>query len=242
MYRLLIEHFWDGLGDEKFGATIEIAIELTDYENDPRLLAHLGDCIVDPGPPMMSRLTYRFQPKVGLEDEPSSLVDYEYIIFGGLNPDSSMRAAVRRMLPLDVLGALREAEKDLATWRRSPLRPLIEALTGSLDEAAREEIQEQVVSARTDLADRDEVKSVAETISARLVDIVGLNRAGKSSRNIQTMPFLGPLCCALACKRSSLTPCAAASSSCCLKRWTVVNAGVIPTALNLDLRPISCSN
>lgn len=56
--RLLgLEHFWDGLGDEKLGAVIEIALELTDFDDDPRLLAHLADAIVDPGPPMVARLT-----------------------------------------------------------------------------------------------------------------------------------------------------------------------------------------
>src|SRR3954467_13491107 len=65
--QLSFEHFWDGLGENKLGAMVEISIDLTDYDHDPRLIAHLGDCIVDPGPPMVSRLTYRFQPKDGLE-------------------------------------------------------------------------------------------------------------------------------------------------------------------------------
>jgi putative ATP-dependent endonuclease of OLD family len=84
--QLGLEHFWDGLGDHKLGAVIEIVIELTDFEDDPRLLAHLGDCIVDAGPPMVSRLTYRFQPKADLDGEPQSMADYEYILFGGLDP------------------------------------------------------------------------------------------------------------------------------------------------------------
>jgi putative ATP-dependent endonuclease of OLD family len=86
--QLGLEHFWDGLGDRKLGATIEIAIDLTDFSDDPRLLAHLGDCIVDPGPPMVSRLTYRFQPKAGLEGDPTSLADYEYVLFGGVDPNN----------------------------------------------------------------------------------------------------------------------------------------------------------
>jgi putative ATP-dependent endonuclease of OLD family len=61
--RLGLEHSWDGLGDQKLGAAIEIAIELTDFCHDPRLLAHLADCIVDPGPPMVARLTYPFPAK-----------------------------------------------------------------------------------------------------------------------------------------------------------------------------------
>jgi putative ATP-dependent endonuclease of OLD family len=171
--QLGLEHFWDGLGDDKLGAVIEIAIELTDFEYDPRLLAHLGDCIVDPGPPMVSRLTYRFQPKVGLEGEPRSIADYEYILFGGIDPDNAMRPGLRRMLPLDVLAALRDAEKDLATWRRSPLRPLIEGLAAGLTEADRDAIQEAVDTAQDALAERDEVQTVAQTISGRLEEMVG---------------------------------------------------------------------
>jgi putative ATP-dependent endonuclease of the OLD family len=70
--QLGLEHFWDGLGDQKLGATIEMAIDLTDFCHDPRLLAHLADCIVELGPPMVARLTYRFQPKPGLESGPVS--------------------------------------------------------------------------------------------------------------------------------------------------------------------------
>ena len=175
--QLGLEHFWDGLGDDKLGSVIEIAIELTDFEDDPRLLAHLGDCIVDPGPPMVSRLTYRFQPKSTLEGDPRSTGDYEYIIFGGLDPNNAIRSDIRRMLPLDVLAALRDAEKDLATWRRSPLRPLIEGLNAELDEEAREEIQEAVNSAQNVLAEREEVEDVAETITDRLEEMVGLAHA-----------------------------------------------------------------
>jgi putative ATP-dependent endonuclease of OLD family len=32
-----LEHFWDGLGEDKIGETIE----LTDFTDDPRLMAHL---------------------------------------------------------------------------------------------------------------------------------------------------------------------------------------------------------
>jgi putative ATP-dependent endonuclease of OLD family len=175
--QLSFEHFWDGLGENKLGAMVEISIDLTDYDHDPRLIAHLGDCIVDPGPPMVSRLTYRFQPKDGLEGAPTSVADYEYILFGGLDPNNSIGPGLRRMLPLDVMGALRDAEKDLANWRRSPLRPLIDAMAGNLDEAARAEIQRQVDAAQDELAGHDEVAAVAETISQRLIDIVGLQHA-----------------------------------------------------------------
>lgn len=171
--QLGLEHFWDGLGDKKLGATIEISVELTDFDADTRLLAHLGDCIVDPGPPMVSRLTYRFQPKAGLDGDPASLADYEYLLFGGTDPDNAIRSGLRRMLPLDVLGALRDAEKDLATWRRSPLRPIIEKLTGTLDDADRNTVETAVNTAQEALTELDEVDAVARTISDRLEAMVG---------------------------------------------------------------------
>ncbi|MGV1803786.1 ATP-dependent nuclease [Agrobacterium vitis] len=175
--QLGFEHFWDGLGEDKLGETIEISVELTDFTDDPRLMAHLGDCVVDPGPPMVARLTYRFQPKANLGGDPESLADYEYIIFGGDDPEMSIGSSLRRMLPLDVQVALRDAEKDLASWRNSPLRPLIEQLATSLDEDAREEIQELVSEAQADLVGRAEVVATAQRIGERLIAIAGEQHA-----------------------------------------------------------------
>lgn len=171
-----LEDFWDGL-DEKIGATVEISVELTDFQGDPRLMAHLGDFVIDAGPPMVSRMTYRFQPKANLGRAPESLADYEYILFGGEDPNMGVDPSVRRMLPLDVQVALRDAEKDLASWRRSPLRPLIEELLTGLDDDDREEIQELVDEAQTELATRREVLATAERISRRLTEIAGEQHA-----------------------------------------------------------------
>lgn len=175
--RLGLEHFWDGLGDGKLGATVEISIELTETTDDPRLLRYLADCVVEVGPPFVARLTYRYQPKAGLDRAPTSLADYEYIIFGGTNPDNSYGFDLRRMIPMDVQGALRDAEKDLASWRHSPLRPLIESLTATLDEGAREEIQDQIDAAQTGLSDRPEIEAIADQINVRLAQMVGEQHA-----------------------------------------------------------------
>jgi putative ATP-dependent endonuclease of OLD family len=155
--QLSLEHIWDGLGNDKIGATVEISLDLTDFQDDERLLAHLADCLVDPGPPMVARLTYRFQPKPDLTEPVASLADYDYVMFGGDDADRSIGLALRRMLPLDVLDALRDAEKDLATWRRSPLRPLVEDLAQRLEPAARDAIIAQVDAAQGDLSEQPEV-------------------------------------------------------------------------------------
>lgn len=172
--QLGLEHFWDGLGEKKLGATVEVSVELTDFDDDPDLIAVLADSLIDIGPPTVARITYRFRPKAALNGgAPKSLSDYEYLIFGADDEDNSVGGMQRRQLPLDVQVALRDAEKDLSSWRRSPLRPLIEELTSDLDADAREEIQQMVSEAQTDLADRDEVVRTAERIGQRLLDIVG---------------------------------------------------------------------
>ena len=89
----------------------------------------------------------------------------------------SIGSSLRRMLPLDVQVALRDAEKDLASWRNSPLRPLIEQLATSLDEDAREEIQELVSEAQADLVGRAEVVATAQRIGERLIAIAGEQHA-----------------------------------------------------------------
>lgn len=175
--QLGLDQFWDGLGADKIGATVEVSIEFTDFTDDPRLMAHLNDCIIDPGPPMVARLSYRFQPKATLGRDPEGLADYEYVVFGGDDPDMTVGTTLRRMLPLDVQIALRDAEKDLSNWRHSPLRPLIEELTNSLDDEAREEIQNQVTAAQTGLAARAEVVATATRISDRLIAIAGAQHA-----------------------------------------------------------------
>lgn len=174
---LSLDQFWDGLGVGKLGSIVEVAIELTDFDDKPRLMAHLAECIVNVGPPLVARLTYRYQPKTNLGREPVSVADYEYILFGGEDPESSLPGDLRRMLPIEVQGALRDAEKDLATWRRSPLRPLIEQLTSELDPTAGANLQTLIDTTQATLASDAEVVAVADRITNRLIDLAGPQHA-----------------------------------------------------------------
>jgi putative ATP-dependent endonuclease of OLD family len=78
---------------------------------------------------------------------------------------------------MDYLFALRDAESDLLNWRRSPLRPIIEELTASLDEQTREELQQLVSNAQSTLAQRPEVSAAADKVYSRLVEMVGAEHA-----------------------------------------------------------------
>jgi putative ATP-dependent endonuclease of the OLD family len=172
--QLGLEYFWDGLGDSKLGATVRVVVEFTDFEDDDNLLAVLGGSLVDTETPVVARLTYLYRPKAALEGAaPQTLADYEFLVFGGTNEDNVFTAARRRELPMDYLFALRDAEGDLLNWRRSPLRPIIEELTASLDDETRKELQQLVSSAQNSLAQRPEVSAAATKVYNRLVEMVG---------------------------------------------------------------------
>ena len=172
--QLGLEHFWDGLGNAKLGASVKVVVEFTDFEDDDNLLAVLGGSLVDTETPVVARLTYLYRPKAELEGStPQSLADYEFLVFGGANEDNAFTAARRREVPMDYLFALRDAEGDLLNWRRSPLRPIIEELTATLDEKTREELQQLVTNAQSSLAQRPEVSAAAGRVYDRLVEMVG---------------------------------------------------------------------
>ncbi|MCP3584330.1 AAA family ATPase [Escherichia coli] len=61
--QLGFEHFWDGLGEDKLGETIEISVDFTDFTDDPRLMAHLNDCVLNPGLRWWPALPIAFSPK-----------------------------------------------------------------------------------------------------------------------------------------------------------------------------------
>lgn len=176
--QLGLEHFWDGLGDAKLGATVKVVVEFTDFEDNDNLLTVLGGSLVDTETPVVARLTYLYRPKAALDGEaPRTLADYEFLVFGGTNEDNVFTAARRREMPMDYLFALRDAEGDLLNWRRSPLRPIIEELTTSLDEKTREELQQLVSNAQNTLAQRPEVSAAAGKVYERLREMVGAEHA-----------------------------------------------------------------
>jgi putative ATP-dependent endonuclease of the OLD family len=71
---------------------------------------------------------------------------------------------LRRRITMDVLPALRDAEGDLAAWRRSPLRPLIEDVFSAIDRDELDDIGEKIAEATAAMVEFDEVKSLETSI------------------------------------------------------------------------------
>ncbi len=173
MRQLRREDFWDGLARPLTDTDrIEVSVELTEFEDNDDHLALLGEYLVQPEP-MVARLTYVFRPLPDAPGGPTKDTDYEFFVYGGGRPECRVGYELRKRLPLDLLPALRDAEGDLANWRRSPLRPLLDRAAGEMDQERLRELSEGVSAATSAVAGCEEVRAVADLISHRLVEMVG---------------------------------------------------------------------
>ena len=123
--QLGLADFWDGLEAINEDTAITVSVEIKDFENDLDILAVLTDFRLDDDPDTV-RLTYLLRAQAGLDGPPASDDDFTFICFGGEDEAKKFGHDVRRRITMDLLPALRDAEGDLAAWRRSPLRPLVE--------------------------------------------------------------------------------------------------------------------
>jgi putative ATP-dependent endonuclease of OLD family len=177
MRRLRLDDFWDGLPRPlKLDDAIEISVEFQGFENSENLLAVLADHLVNPDP-MVARITYRYQPVAGLKEAPRSEADYEFIIFGGGRPDNNVGYDLRRWMPLDLFPALRDAESDLARWSRSPLRPLLDRASRTIDRKELNSIAGEVHTTTSKIAKLPELATVVGEVNDELTAMVGSKHA-----------------------------------------------------------------
>ena len=135
------DDFWDG-GQPFAGGEIVVSVDLTEYEDEPGVLACLADHEIDRPAGWqhsVARLTFRYGPRDTIEEAKRSSTtrdDYDFAIYGRDEPSNVVAHDVRRFLGFRVLHALRDAEGDLRAWKRSPLRPLLESVRDKLDAEA----------------------------------------------------------------------------------------------------------
>lgn len=178
--------FWDGLkGHLTKDTVIRVSVDLTDFEDDEDLLAILAEHIVEVEP-LVARLTYLFRPKVNNpEYDPSSEVDYEFLVFGGDREENRIGYELRRRIPLDLMPALRDAEGDLAAWTRSPLRPLLNRATEAIDRHHLTTVSEKVreaTGAVLDIPHKDDpqqkpLRALEKEVYKTIKDFVGERQA-----------------------------------------------------------------
>jgi putative ATP-dependent endonuclease of OLD family len=170
----------DGWDPMREGQRIEISVELTDIEQEPAVLAALGDALIE-GDPMRAKLTYRFAPEDDRDEGTNPR--YDWTIVGG-EEDNEVRWDVRRFLAHVHLPALRDAETELAGWRRSPLRPLLEAVAEATDPADLAKVSATIREANREVGALRQVKELANRIGERTAALVGEHQALETSLDV----------------------------------------------------------
>src|SRR5436190_6216023 len=171
--RLRIEDFWDGARPLDEEVRISVSVDLTAFDENEGHKAVLGDYLVKHSP-MVARLTYAFFPRPDLDASPTKESDYDFAVYGKDDPTCLVSThEIRKWFPLDVLPALRDAEADLANWRRSPLRPLLDAVSSGLDEKAKVTLGKAVTKATEAITGVPEVTALGKSITDMLVGIAG---------------------------------------------------------------------
>ncbi|WP_071927052.1 ATP-dependent nuclease [Nocardia mangyaensis] len=125
---LTSEDFSESLGTDPManGHVISISVEIDDFDTNAGLLATLRDALIS-GSPMKAKLTYQFRPRQKVD--PQSAPVYEWLIYGGLDENQRISGELRNYLYHEHMHALRDVQSDLASWRRSPLRPVLEEIS-----------------------------------------------------------------------------------------------------------------
>jgi putative ATP-dependent endonuclease of OLD family len=176
------EDFWDGLSDGSAdwdpmvaGEVIEVSIDIDDFAADARLVVALADALL-PEDPMRARLTYRFAPidSGGSGVGETGAIRYRGQLWGGeVDGGQSVSAAARSYIYLHTMGALRNVEEDIRSWRRSPLRALLERASRDMDEADLASVRDALQAANDSINGLPEITALNEAISARLTEMIG---------------------------------------------------------------------
>ncbi len=164
--------FWDGLGEPLEDESITVFVELKEFEDDLDLLAELTDFRLDDDPHTV-RLSYEFRPIAGLDRVPQSDDDYEFLCYGGEAKTKRFGHELRRRIAMDLLPALRDAEGDLATWRRSPLRPLLERAFASVASQDLAGVRNAVHAATAQMAAFPSVQSLEQGLQELFASMSG---------------------------------------------------------------------
>jgi putative ATP-dependent endonuclease of OLD family len=168
---LAISDFWDGLtpgADDE----IKIFVEIKDFESDPKVNAQLTEFRLNDDVETV-RLNFIYRPREELDGEPSKESDYEFVCFGGEDEAKTFSYDLRRRICVDMLPALRDAEGDLAVWRRSPLRPLIERAFAEVDKDEIQEIADKISEASDSMTEFDAVEELEDSIGALFKELSG---------------------------------------------------------------------
>jgi putative ATP-dependent endonuclease of the OLD family len=180
--KLRAEDFWDGLERPFAGNSIVIRIFIRNFEGNEGAQAILSDCIVNKSP-LTAQLTYEYRAKKSLErlegDKLKEAVaaldedDYDFIVYGGADESNRIGSEIRKWITLVLLPALRDAEGNIQSWRRSPLRPLLDRVKKGIPAKHFAAVRENLDDARSTLLQAKPVSDLVDSINHRVRQLAG---------------------------------------------------------------------
>ena len=168
------DDFWDGLESPmENGEEIEVAVDLQGFEQYESLLSILSDYQIPGEDVPTARITFKYAPQPTLSggENDDAEFNYSFSVYGGDDVAQTFGYQQRKWMPLQLLPALRDAEADLNSWRKSPLRPLLERLNVTREELA--SAAEKIDDATKEISNLVEIRDLAEKIEERLEQMIG---------------------------------------------------------------------
>ncbi|MGW5122266.1 ATP-dependent nuclease [Streptomyces noursei] len=169
--QLKLSDFWDGC-DLTQNPQIEVHLDFAEFDGDDALVALLTD-FRTAADPKVARLSYVYRKRADVTGAPQSGEDCEFIVFGGGDESRAVPSRVRRRVALDMLDALRDAEGQLASWRNSPLRPLLEDAVATVSRSELDSVAATLESATKKLESFPSVKALEDSLRAGILDLAG---------------------------------------------------------------------
>lgn len=178
--QLTRDDFWAGLGagipdfdPYHSRSEITISVDISNFEDNDQLLAALSDALIPSETALTARLTYRYGPSVTTTLDTGQKPVYRGAIYGGLEPTNFVQSSLLSYLDLLHLPALRDVEAAIRNWRHSPLRSLLEAAIGQIEEDQLNDVSTTAKAANDAINGLKPVKKLGADITAKLSDIAG---------------------------------------------------------------------
>lgn len=151
---------------------VSIDLDFADFDGDPGLVTLLTDYRLA-ADHKVARLSYIYRKKAETKGPAKTEADYEFKVYGGGDEARGIGSETRRRICLDLLHALRDAEGDLATWRHSPLRLLLEDAIGQVPQTELDKLAGEISATTKKLEALPPVKTLEDGLRARMADLAG---------------------------------------------------------------------
>lgn len=168
---LIPEDFHDSLESPmENGLEVEIKLEIRGYEHNRKLMAQFADAVISDNPPTI-KLTYKYSPNF---DQNKKILNYSYLIYKGNSEANKFTNEDRSYINIQVIGALRDVERELKANKYSPLYKLVKQY--EISENHLEDISEELKKAARGIIELDEIVHIKNSLTDQFTLLSGLQR------------------------------------------------------------------